>query len=135
MLRTDELRCTQCAHRVLANPASCNCYCHATGFTMVSGRPVHAVPVPSSFPGDGGGGRNPVVPARHTTIPSAAGRDRTYPASSWGWWLAAAVSLMVVGFGALHGWHTTPVDTVAAIVVPLSLILGGVFWPERKGGE
>lgn len=75
-----------------------------------------------------------MVPARHIS-PSTVGRDRTYPASSWGWWLAAAVALLVVGFGALHGWHTTPVDTVAAIVVPLSLILAGVFWHPKGGGR
>lgn len=128
--RIDPAICWNCRHEAASKNLTCPCpFCHLVYLGS-------SVPAPTPSPGSfhGGGGRNPVVPARHT-FPSAAGRDRTYPASSWGWWLAAAVSLMVVGFGAVNGWHTTPVDTVAAIVVPLSLILGGVFWPERKGGE
>lgn len=127
-VRIGDLRCLSCGHDPDSYNPVCGCApCH----NVFAGS---SVPVPSSSPGDGGGGRSPVVPARHIS-PSTVGRDRTYPASSWGWWLAASVALLVVGFGALHGWHTTPVDTVAAIVVPLSLILGGVFWHPKEGGR
>lgn len=108
MFRLGELRCLSCGH----DPDSVNTVCPCAG--------CHNV-----WPGS-----SSVVPAYPFT--SGSGRDR-YPQSSWGWWLAATVALMVVGFGALHGWHRTPVDTVASIVVPVSLLLGGVFWPEREG--
>lgn len=129
-VRIGDLRCMSCGHDPDSYNPVCGCApCH----NVFAGS---SVPVPSSSPGDGGGGRSPVVPARHTTIPSAAGRDHLpYPQSSWGWWLAAAVSLMVVGFGALHGWHRTPLDTVMALVLPLSLILAGVFWHPKGGGR
>lgn len=137
MTRIDELRCTQCPHRVLANPASCHCYCHATGFTMVDGRPVHAfptVPAPTSSLAADGGGRTTVAPPRPQTPTGSGGRAPGRGHHSFNpFWAMAAIVVMGTAWGAVHGWHVSWVD-VAAGGFFTAVCVGFGIWYER-GGE
>lgn len=116
MIRVDQARCTTCAHRVLADPPSCGCYCHAVGFDVHS---VAGVPPIRT-------GRS--VPARTPDSPtSGPGRDHQVALPPLFHLLIATAGVMGLTIWLGAGRWQTPGDTLLAAVVGL----GCVVWAGR----
>ena len=106
----------------ITTPPTCFRCRHTTQHSTCACCILHKVPTRRPAGGsDRVGSRHPTMRVSPPTVDPVGN-----PTVNW-WYAAAAVSALVTLWGAAHGWHTTPVDTIVAATLTGALITAGAL--------